>query len=157
MNKTDKKMEVAAIKNGTVIDHIPSQSLFRVIDLLRFKKIKSPLIFANNMDSNKIGKKALIKIVDWECSAHELGYLALVAPQARVSTIRDYEVFEKRQIEPPVEVRSIVKCANPMCITNHEGAPTRFSVMVEGGELTLRCRYCEKTTLSKQIEIIGKK
>ncbi len=154
MQIANNKMEVSAIKNGTVIDHIPPTALFKVIELLNLDSIDVPLFFATNLDSKKIGKKALIKIVDTYCSDYDISYLALVAPAARISTIKDYKVVEKRQIEPPKEVTRFVKCANPMCITNHEKIKTRFNVNLQNGELLLKCGYCEQITMQEQIEII---
>lgn len=154
MQLENNKMEVSAIENGTVIDHIPPTALFKVIGLLSLDKTQSQVTFATNLASNRIGRKAMIKITDKYCTDHDISYLALVAPTARISIIKNYQVVEKRQIEPPAEVTGFVRCANPMCITNHEHITTRFSVLDAGGELSLRCRYCEKTTMQEQIEII---
>lgn len=151
-NKT--MLEVSAIENGTVIDHIPTSSLFKVIGLLNLDNITNQITFGTNLTSKRIGKKAIIKISDKYCQDHEISYLALVAPTARISIIRDYEVVEKRQIEAPATVVGFVKCANPMCITNHERITTHFAVMTQNGELSLRCEYCEKSTRQEQIEII---
>ncbi len=158
--KQDKQqmMEVRAIENGTVIDHIPTAALFKVIELLNLEKSDAPMFFATNLKSKKIGRKAMIKIVDTACSDKDISYLALVAPMARISTIKDYQVVEKRQIVAPTEVLGFVRCANPMCVTNHQKISTKFGVSVDTtGELSLRCMYCEKTTLLEQIEIIKKK
>ncbi len=157
MQVANKKMEVSAIENGTVIDHIPPTALFKVIEILHLDKIEDQLFFATNLRSNRIGKKALIKIVDRYCNDYDISYLALVAPTARISTIKNFEVVDKSQIEPPQEVSGFVRCANPMCITNHEKIKTRFTVSSQQGELSLKCRYCEKTTMQEQIEIINEK
>lgn len=154
MEIANTKMEVSAIENGTVIDHIPPTALFKVIELLNLDSVDKQLFFATNLKSTRSGKKALIKIVDTYCSDYDISYLALVAPSARISTIKNYAVVEKRQIEPPTEVSRFVKCANPMCITNHEKIKTRFSVSSLNGELSLKCCYCEKITMQEQIEII---
>lgn len=154
MQIENNKMEVSAIENGTVIDHIPPTALFKVIELLHLDKTDAQVTFATNLSSNRIGRKALIKIADTYCNDHDISYLALVAPTARISTIKDYKVVDKRQIEAPAEVDGFVRCANPMCITNHERITTRFTVTSAQGELSLRCRYCEKTTMQEQIEII---
>lgn len=145
---------VRAIENGTVIDHLPPSSIFKVIKLLKLERTTHPVIFGMNLDSQRMGKKSLIKIVDKYCQEGELAYLALVAPSARVSIIKNFEVVEKRQIEVPEAVDGFVKCANPMCITNHERIVTHFQVNQANGELELRCRYCEKITHQEQIEII---
>lgn len=149
-----KILEVSAIENGTVIDHIPASSLFKVISLLRLDTAPNQVTFGMNLKSKKLGKKAIIKISDTYCEDTEISYLALVAPTARISIIKNYEIVDKRQIEAPTDVQGFVKCANPMCITNHEPITTHFTVHDLNGELSLRCRYCEKTTNQEQIEII---
>lgn len=151
-NKT--MLEVSAIENGTVIDHIPAPSLFKVISLLKLDMATNQITFGTNLTSKRIGKKAIIKIADKYCQDNEISYLALVAPTARISIIKDYEIVEKRQIEAPETVQGFVKCVNPMCITNHEPITTQFTVHDQNGELALRCRYCEKITRQEQIEII---
>lgn len=147
-------LEVSAIENGTVIDHIPPASLFQVIKLLRLDRVKSQVTFGTNLVSKRLGTKAIIKIADKDCEDNEISYIALVAPMARLSIIRDYEVVEKRQVEVPTHIEGFVKCGNPMCITNHEVIKTHFDVTTRGGELSLRCLYCEKITPQEQIEII---
>lgn len=146
--------QVRAIENGTVIDHLPASSIFKVIRILNLEKSDIPIIFGMNLDSKRMGKKSLIKIVDTYCDEGTLNYLALVAPSARISTIRNFEVINKRQIEAPQTVEGFVKCANPMCITNHQKITTHFTVHQQNGELALHCRYCEKTTSQEQIEIV---
>lgn len=148
-------MEVSAIENGTVIDHIPPSSLFKVIKLLNLDKTRHQATFGTNLKSERIGMKAIVKIADKYCEDHEISYISLVAPTARLSIIKGFEVVEKRQIEVPSYVEGYVKCANPMCVTNHEpNVTTRFTVFNEEGELSLRCRYCEKITGQEQIQII---
>lgn len=148
-------LEVSAIENGTVIDHIPPTSLFKVIRLLHLDTTPHQVTFGTNLKSKRIGNKAIIKIADKYCADEEISYISLVAPTARLSIIRDYEVAEKRQIEVPTHVEGFVKCANPMCVTNHEpNVTTGFDVFTRGGELSLRCKYCEKITTQEQVEII---
>ena len=57
--------------------------------------------------------------------------------------IRDYEVVEKKEVFLPEELKGIVKCANPKCITNNEPMKTYFHA-VPGKEGVLRCHYCNK-------------
>lgn len=150
----NKTLVVNAIENGTVIDHIPPSALFKVIDLLGLERATHPVTFATNLKSARMGRKAMVKITDVYCSDEQISYLALVAPSARISIIKNYEVVEKRQVEPPTTVSGFVRCANPMCITNHEKIRTHFTASVVGGELSLRCQYCEKSTMQEQFEII---
>ena len=86
----------------------------------------------------------------------EINKIALVAPQAKINVIKDFEVVEKKVIEIPSEVSGIVKCVNPKCITNHQPIRTRFSVHnISGSGFKLHCHYCEKDTDSKEISILS--
>jgi aspartate carbamoyltransferase regulatory subunit len=150
----DKQLKVKAIENGTVIDHIPSGSLFKIISILDLDKVSDPITFGANLESRRMGTKAIIKIDNHYLADGEINRIAFVAPMARVNTIRNYEVVEKRNVEVPGEIEGIVRCANPACITNHEKLKTRFHVLKKGERIALRCAYCEKVTTEDNIVII---
>lgn len=148
-----KELKVSAIKNGTVIDHIPAQNLFKVISLLGLEHIPNQVTFGTNLESHKLGRKSIIKVADKFFADDEINKIALVAPQAKLNIIRNYEVVEKKQVTIPDEVLGYVRCFNPKCITNHEHITTRFRVV--GKEpLELKCHYCEKVTSEKEMVII---
>jgi aspartate carbamoyltransferase regulatory subunit len=149
----DKQLIVNAIKNGTVIDHIPAKSLFKVITILNLDQIDTQITFGTNLDSKKLGSKAIIKIADKYFLDNEINKIALVAPQAKLNIIRDYEVIEKRVVEVPDSFIGIVKCVNPKCITNYENITTKFTV-VSKNEVALKCNYCEKITQQDQMVIM---
>jgi aspartate carbamoyltransferase regulatory subunit len=149
----DKQLIVNAIKNGTVIDHIPAKNLFKVISIIKLENIDSQITFGTNLESKKLGSKAIIKIADKYFLDDEINKIALVAPQAKLNIIRDFEVIEKRVVEVPDKVTGIVKCLNPRCITNHENITTKFTI-VSKSEVSLKCEYCEKITHQDQMEII---
>lgn len=151
--KHDKILEVVAIENGTVIDHIPTESLFQIINILKLDKETNRVTFGMNMESKRMGCKAIIKINDRYCRADEINRIALVAPNARVNIIKDFKVVEKLSVEIPERVNGIVKCANPKCVTNNEPVATSF-ILIDGQELALKCRYCEKITSRNELEII---
>lgn len=150
----DKQLKVKAIENGTVIDHIPSESLFKIIAILDLDLVKDPITFGSNLESKRMGSKAIIKIDNHYLADEEINKIAFVAPMARVNTIRDYEVVEKRNVEVPDRIEGIVRCANPACITNHERVKTKFDVIKKGEKIGLRCCYCEKVTTQDNMEII---
>jgi aspartate carbamoyltransferase regulatory subunit len=149
----DKKMEVSAIENGTVIDHIPAKVLFKVISILGLDNIEQQITFGTNFNSQRLGKKAIIKLTDVYLIDKDINKIALVAPQAKLNIIRDYKVIEKRIVEVPEEIIGIVKCMNPKCITNNEKIITRFLVL-SSQDVKLKCRYCEKITDQEHMEII---
>lgn len=152
MNK-NKELKVSAIKNGTVIDHIPAQHLFRVISILGLDKIQNQITFGTNLESHHLGHKAIIKVSEKFFEDNEINKIALVAPRAKLNIIRDYEVVEKREVKIPDTVIGIVKCVNPKCITNNEDITTRFSVE-DKANVTLKCYYCEKITNSEHFMIV---
>ncbi len=149
----DKQLIVSAIKNGTVIDHVPAKNLFKVISILNLEQIDSQITFGTNLESKKLGSKAIIKIADKYFLDEEINKIALVAPQAKLNIIRDYEVVEKRVVEVPDFLVGIVKCVNPKCITNFENITTKFTV-VSKSEVALKCNYCEKITQQDQMVIL---
>lgn len=54
-----KELQVAALENGTVIDHIPSDKLFTVVSLLNLKDMDSNITIGYNLESKKLGKRVL--------------------------------------------------------------------------------------------------
>jgi aspartate carbamoyltransferase regulatory subunit len=149
----NKILEVSAIKDGTVIDHIPADSLFKVISILRLENIKGMITFGTNLKSQRLGKKGIIKLSDVFFKDKDINRISLIAPDAKLNIIRDYKVVEKKVVEVPDEISGIAKCVNPMCITNHEQVETKFKV-VDKKEIKLRCHYCEKITDKEHMEIL---
>ncbi|MDK2978824.1 MAG: aspartate carbamoyltransferase regulatory subunit [Bacteroidales bacterium] len=149
---TEKKLQVSAIQNGTVIDHIPADKLFDVIDILGLDKINNQITFGTNLESKKMGLKAIIKLSDIFFADNEINKIALAAPEAKLNIVKDYQVVEKKIVEVPDSISGIAKCGNPKCITNHEEIITKFQV-VNKKKVALRCHYCEKITDSEHMEI----
>ena len=141
----EKHLQVSAIKDGTVIDHIPTKALFKVIKILKLEQCIQMVTFGNNLDSKAMGTKAIIKIANRFFADEEVNKIALVAPNAKLNTIRDYEVIEKRVVDTPKEIIGIVSCFNPVCITNAEKITTRFEV-ISNKPIAMKCFYCEKIT-----------
>ncbi|TAJ11359.1 aspartate carbamoyltransferase regulatory subunit [Marinilabiliaceae bacterium JC017] len=148
-----KELKVSAIKNGTVIDHISADHLFKVISILGLDKIQNQITFGTNLESHKFAQKAIVKVADKFFEDDEINKISLVAPYAKLNIIKDYEVVEKKSVTIPDEVVGIVKCVNPKCITNHEAITTRFS-LVDKKEVALKCHYCEKITTEEHLEIL---
>lgn len=150
MNK--KERLVAAIENGSVIDHIPAGKTYQVVNLLELQSLNTPVTIGNNFVSKKIGKKGIIKVSDKFFSDEEISRLSVVAPKIVLNIIKDYEVVEKKTVETPNELRGIVKCNNPMCITNNEPMQTVFHVVDKTHGL-LKCHYCDKEQDINKVEL----
>jgi len=140
-----KELKVQPIKDGTVIDHIPPGNALKVLKILGLteKMPESVISIAINV-VGKRGKKDIVKIENRELKAEEVDKIALIAPNATINIIRNYEVAEKRKVEVPDEIVGIVKCSNPNCITNiKEPIKTRF-VVKSRHPLKIKCYYCER-------------
>lgn len=146
MENNYKELKVSALENGTVLDHIPADRVYKALDLLGLKDLSSQITIGINLQSKLYGRKGIIKIADRFFEDEELSRLALIAPQATVNVIRDFKVVEKRQLVMPAEIEGIGRCLNPKCITNHQPVKTRFTVLGEDNEISLLCHFCEKIT-----------
>ena len=146
-----KELVVSALENGTVLDHIPAENVYKALDLLNLKGVESQITIGINLASKLHGKKGIIKIADKFFEAEELNKLALIAPKATVNVIRDFKVVEKMTLETPEEVVGIAKCRNPKCVTNHQPIKTRFKTVTENDKISLKCHYCEKISAIKHV------
>ena len=146
-----KELVVSALENGTVLDHIPAENVYKALDLLDLKGIESQITIGINLASKLHGQKGIIKIADKFFADEDLNKLALIAPKATVNIIRDFKVVEKKKLETPEEVIGVAKCKNPKCVTNHQPIKTRFTTVSNSDEISLKCHYCEKITGIKHI------
>lgn len=148
---TRKELVVSALENGTVLDHIPAENVYKALDILNLKGIDNQITIGINLNSRYFGRKGIIKIADKFFEDAELNKLALIAPKATVNVIRDFKVVEKKKLVMPAEITGIAKCKNPKCITNHQPIKTRFTTIVKDNEISLLCHFCEKITDTKSI------
>ena len=147
MSKIRKELKVSAIENGTVIDHITANVVFQVMKILKLDKIDRPVLVGTNLGSKKFGKKGIIKVSNKFFESEEINKIALIASNATLIVIKDFEVVYKKQVELPKSIKHFVKCVNPNCITNHENIETKFDVhFTLENEVKLHCQYCEKFT-----------
>ena len=140
--KKRTELQVAALENGSALDHIPPEQLFKVAQLLGLEQMDHRITIGNNLKSAKMGRKGVIKIADKFFEEDEINRIAVVAPNVVLNTIRDYEVVDKRRVELPDELTDIIRCNNPKCITNNEPMKSHFYVTDKAAG-TVKCRYCE--------------
>ena len=147
----NKELVVSALENGTVLDHIPAENVYKALDILNLKGIENQITIGINLTSKAQGKKGIIKIENKFFEDDELNKLALLAPEATINIIRDFKVVEKKKIVMPEEIIGVAKCMNPKCVTNHQPIRTRFKVKAKGQEISLLCHFCEKVSDTKGI------
>ncbi len=140
-----RELRVTPIRNGTVIDHIPPGMGLRVLEIILAERdINRTISLAMNVPSRRNKKKDIVKVEDVELTPFELGKIALIAPDATINIIRDYEVVEKRKVELPDTVLGILRCPNPNCITNQREPVTPEFRVLSRKPIRLRCVYCER-------------
>jgi len=153
MGEKTRALQVAALENGTSIDHIPSDRLFKVASILGLESFTDPITIGNNLKSGKMGTKGIIKISGKFFEEDDINKITLIAPNVNLNVIRDFEVVEKKQLTLPDEVVGLVQCNNPKCITNNEPMKSRFSV-IDKKAVTLCCHYCERKISKEEIQIV---
>ena len=148
-----KELQVAALENGTAIDHIPVNAVFKVVSLLKLQSINNRITIGNNFKSNKMGTKGIIKVADKFFREDELNRIALVAPNVNLNIIKNFDVVEKKKVVLPDEIFEIMKCNNPKCITNNEPMKTRFHV-IDKEKVELQCHYCELKIRKEEVVLL---
>jgi aspartate carbamoyltransferase regulatory subunit len=141
--KARRPLRVYQLDNGTVIDHIANGQALRVIRLLGLGR-DSVVAVGMNFDSEKLGRKDLVKVENLYLTDAQANKVALVAPEATVNIIRRGKLVKKHAIAIPEELVGLLRCSNPRCITNHEAAATRFRRVPERARPAYRCAYCER-------------
>lgn len=137
-------LSVSAIKNGTVIDHIPQGGALKILQLVNLVKDQVQVTLGLNLQSGKMQRKDIIKIEDRKLTPSELHQVAILAPCATVNIIQNYKVKEKVPLTMPDTIEHIFRCPNKKCITQEEKSLSFFFVEQEEKEVFLRCKYCEK-------------
>ena len=134
-------LRVSKIRNGTVIDHVTAGQALNVLAILGIDGTGGEnLSVGMNVPSDKLGRKDVVKVEDRELSSSEVDVLSLIAPEATINIIRDYEVTSKTRVQRPDSVVGVLTCPNPNCITNaDEPVDARFDVLDDG----VRCVYCD--------------
>jgi aspartate carbamoyltransferase regulatory subunit len=144
-----RDVKVTPIKNGTVIDHITPGMALHVLKIIGIPDtgVQSTVSILMRVPSRKVKWKDIVKVEDRELDKSQVDKIALIAPNATINIIRNYNVVEKHHVEAPKEVIGLVRCENPNCITNKPREPVKSKFTVTSYEpLQLKCNYCERIT-----------
>lgn len=140
----DTKLQVEAIKRGTVIDHIPAQIGFKLLSLFRLTETDQRITIGLNLPSGEMGRKDLIKIENTFLTDDQINQLAVYAPHATVNRIDNYEVVGKISPTLPDRIERVLTCPNGNCISRNEPVFSSFAVKKRNDAVYLKCKYCEK-------------
>ena len=135
-------MNIDAIQNGIVIDHITAGRGMRIYELLGLDALDVSVALIKNAVSHQTGgKKDIIKI-DSDMSVN-FDVLGFVDPGVTVNIIRDGQLVEKRRIDMPERLTNVIRCKNPRCITSTERAIDHVFKLTDRRNKVYRCIYCE--------------
>ena len=135
-------MNIDAIQNGIVIDHITAGRAMRLYELLGLDQLDTSVAIIKNAVSHQTGgKKDIIKIDS--SFAVDFDVLGFVDPGVTVNIIRDGELVEKRRIDMPETLKNVIRCKNPRCITSTERAIDHIFKLTDRANKVYRCAYCE--------------
>jgi aspartate carbamoyltransferase regulatory subunit len=141
-----RELKITPIKNGTVIDHIGNGLALDVLRIVGVQTLDkdSTVSVALHVRSGKLGWKDIVKVENMELSARKVNAIALIAPTATISIIREFKVQEKRTVDLPERIVGVLRCPNLNCITNQaEPLESEFEV-VRRRPVLLTCAFCDR-------------
>lgn len=134
-------MNIDSIKNGIVLDHIKSGGSMKIYSLLELDKLDCSVAIIKNVQSKKMGRKDMIKI-DSEMDV-DLDILGFIDPEITVNIIENCSLKEKKSLKLPLQVKNVIKCKNPRCITSSESDIPHVFALSDAKTKLYRCIYCE--------------
>lgn len=137
-------INVSKLKKGIVIDHIRAGHGYKIFQQLGLDQLEDVVVLMRNVQSNKMGRKDLIKIeTDLELNFDVLG---LIDPGVTISFVEDGRQIKKIKLSPPAQVHGILKCKNPRCITQQERIENVAFRLVDAERREYACEYCDART-----------
>ena len=136
-------LNVGRIEEGFVLDHIQAGRSMDIYKYLNLDKLDCCVAIIKNAKSSKMGKKDIMKI---ECPIDfmDLDVLGFIDHNITVNIIKGEKIVEKRELHLPKEVKNIVRCKNPRCITSIEQELDQIFLLTDPATATYRCKYCEE-------------
>lgn len=138
-----KMLNVGKIEEGFVLDHIEAGKSLAIYHHLQLDKLDCTVAIIKNARSNKMGKKDILK-VECDIDTLDLDVLAFIDHNITVNVIKDGEIVDKKELVLPKEIKHIIKCRNPRCITSIEQELPHIFVLADETKEIYRCKYCEE-------------
>ena len=139
----ENTLTVGRISEGFVLDHIEAGKSMQIYKYLHLDKLDCCVAIIKNAKSNKMGKKDIMKI---ECPIDfmDLDILGFIDHNITVNIVKDEKVVDKKCLHLPKEVRNVIKCKNPRCITSIEQELDHVFILTDNDKQIYRCKYCEE-------------
>lgn len=136
-------LNISGIHEGFVLDHIQAGMSFQIYHDLKLDKLDCTVAIIKNAKSNKMGKKDIIKV---ECplEALDLEILGFIDHNITVNVVKGDHIVEKKALTLPLEVKNVIKCKNPRCITSIEQELDQIFLLTDPTKEVYRCKYCEE-------------
>ena len=139
----ENTLTVGSISEGFVLDHIQAGKSMDIYKYLNLDKLDCCVAIIKNARSNKMGKKDILKV---ECPIDfmDLDVLAFIDHNITINIIKDQKIVEKRELHLPKQIKNIIRCKNPRCITSIEQGLDHMFILTDPETETYRCKYCEE-------------
>ena len=136
-------LNVGRIEEGFVLDHIQAGRSMDIYKYLHLDKLDCCVAIIKNAKSNKMGKKDIMKI---ECPIDfiDLDVLGFIDHNITVNVIKDDTVVSKMELHLPKQVKNVITCKNPRCITSIEQGLDQIFLLTDEKRQIYRCKYCEE-------------
>lgn len=136
-------LNVGRLSEGVVLDHIKAGKSMTIYDDLKLDTLDCCVAIIKNARSDKMGRKDIIKV---ECPIDSLNLdiLGFIDHNITVNIIKDGEIVEKKELSLPKEIRNVIRCKNPRCITSIEQKLDHVFILADPEKEVYRCKYCEE-------------
>lgn len=136
-------LNISGIREGFVLDHIKAGMSLQIYHDLKLDKLDCPVAIIKNAKSSKMGKKDILKV---ECSidALDLDILGFIDHNITVNVIQDDQIVEKKKLQLPKQIKNVISCKNPRCITSIEQELDQIFILTDADKAVYRCKYCEE-------------
>lgn len=136
-------LKIGKIEEGFVLDHIQAGKSLSIYEHLGLDKLDCTVAIIKNARSDKLGKKDILKV---ECDINmlDLDILAFIDHNITVNVIKDGEIVDKRDLVLPKQIKNVIKCKNPRCITSIEQELPHIFFLADEIKEVYRCKYCEE-------------
>ena len=136
-------LNIGGLKNGIVLDHIQAGKSMDIYKYLHLDLLDCSVAIIKNARSNKMGKKDILK-VECDINTLDLDVLAVIDHNITVNVIKNGEIVTKKELTLPREIRNVIHCKNPRCITSIEQGLPHIFVLADEKKEVYRCKYCEE-------------